>query len=149
MAIATDGDYMARIIRRIALYLGLALGAIAVCVFLVVVTAHDHVTDLGSWIFLVAYTGLLIYAAVTPFRSQWRRPSFWAATAVLVGVHLGLCISLLRYDPSWRPIWFLPIVIVEAFLFSVVLGVLFKYPTRARHRRASRHSLATRAERHD
>jgi hypothetical protein len=136
MGLVTDGHYMLRIIRRILLYLTLAFGALAVCAVLVVLTAHAHVRHSGAWIFLVGYTGLLIYFTVTPFRALWRGSGFWVAVMSLVGAHLAACVSLLHYDPGWRPIWFAPIVIIEIFLFVLILGALFRRPTHSRRRRA-------------
>jgi hypothetical protein len=57
-------------------------------------------------------------------RERWNRPAFWLAILGLLAVHLLAFVAILRSYPEWRMIWFMPIVIVEAGLFSIILDML-------------------------
>jgi len=48
----------------------------------------------------------------------------WLAVAGLLAVHLLAFVAILRSYPQWRMIWFMPVVVLEAGLFSVIVNML-------------------------
>jgi hypothetical protein len=117
-------------VRHVAIrglvYIGLALGFLALCGLIVWVAIREHISNSGPWIFLAGYTGVLVYASIAPLRQSWHRPAFWAAVGGLVAVHLLGFAFILRHYPMWRPLWYIPVVTVEAALFALILTVMFK-----------------------
>ena len=126
-----------QIALRGLLYLGLAFGFLAVCGVLVWVSARWGINDLGPWIFLTGYTGVLLYAAIAPSRTLWHRPAFWLVVIGFIALHFFGFASLVRHHPEWRPVWYIPVVIVEAFLLGSVLDALFKGQGKTRYRQQS------------
>jgi hypothetical protein len=113
------------IVFRILLYFGLAFAFLAVCGLLVALSIREHIVDLGRWIFLAVYTGVLAWAAIAPFREIWNRAAFWLAVVGLLILHVLGFTFVLRAYADWRPIWFIPFVIIEAGLFGVFLTLIF------------------------
>jgi hypothetical protein len=101
--------------------------AIALAIFLAIGTfvVLTNGADIArQWIFLAVFTGGLFWTTAKTSR-EWRRPGFWLAMTILVGAHLLLFIPLLRMFPEFPPIWFVPIIPVEAGSFAVILFLLF------------------------
>jgi len=61
---------------------------------------------------------------ISKSREAWHRPTFWLAVVGLLAVHLLAFVAILRSYPEFRMIWFMPIVIVEAAFFSIILNML-------------------------
>jgi len=122
------------IVLRILLYLGLAFAFLGVCGLLVFLSVRTGVTDLGRWIFLAVYTVVFGWVMVRPSKALWRRPAFWLVVGGLLALHLLGFVAVLRYYPQWRPVWYIPVIIVEAALFGSILGPLFKGRTESLHR---------------
>ena len=118
-----------KIVRRVFLYLGIALSVLVV-VGLFVILTRSRVQISGGWIGLVGYTSLLFWVTITRSRERWHRPTFWLTVAGLLAVHLLGFVAILRSYPEWRMIWFMPVVIVEAGLFSIILDMLVAYRAR-------------------
>jgi hypothetical protein len=110
--------------RRAFLYLGLASASLIGIGLLVAFSVRTGIALTGGWIGLAGYTGLLFWVVIRRSRERWHRPAFWFVVVSLLAVHLLAFAAVLRSYPAWPMIWFLPIVIVEAALFSVVLDML-------------------------
>jgi hypothetical protein len=110
---------------RVLLYFGIAFAFLAVCSLLVFLSVRTGVTDPGKWIFLGVYTAVLLWAVVGTSKEHWHHAGFWGVVAGLLALHLSGFVALLRYYPTWRPLWYIPVVIVEAGLFALILSMLF------------------------
>jgi hypothetical protein len=112
-----------KIVRRFLLYVGIALVVLVVTAVAIVLSKGAKVS--GGWIALAVYTAGLFLVTIKQSKTFWGRPSFWAAIAGLLVVHLLAFVAVLRAYPEWRGIWFWPVVIVEGGLFGAILYVLF------------------------
>jgi hypothetical protein len=121
---------LGKIVRRSLLYFGLAVAGIVGIGLLVTFSIHTGMALTGGSIGLVVYTSGLFWITISGSRERWNRPSFWLAAVGLLAVHLLAFAAILRSYPDWRMIWFIPIVIVEAGLFSIILNMLFGYRTK-------------------
>ena len=122
------------IIRRAFLYLGLAVASLIGIGLLVAFSVQTGIALTGGWIGLAGYTGLLFWVVISRSRERWYQPTFWPVVVGLLGAHLSAFAAVLRSYPAWPMIWFLPIVIVEAALFSVVLDMLLGRPPKGSRR---------------
>ena len=116
-----------KIVRRAFLYVGLALAGLAGIGLLIAVSIRTGIPITGGSIGLVGYTSLLFCVTVSRSRERWHRPTFWLAVAGLLAVHLLAFVAILRVYPEWRMIWLMPIVVLEAGLFSIILDMLLGY----------------------
>jgi hypothetical protein len=116
---------LGKIIQRLLLYLGIALGVLAVFAALIVFTKGGvgHVS--GGWFGLVGYTGLLFWVTIRQTREHWRNSGYWLAIGGLLIVHSLAFAAVLHAYPLWRMIWFMPVVIGEGGLFGAILYLLF------------------------
>jgi O-antigen/teichoic acid export membrane protein len=125
------------VVRRILLYIGLALAALTIFALFFALTVYLGVTDKvnswfkSGWIGFAAYTALLFWVTVRQSRRRWHHWSFWFAIACLLTIHCLAFVAILRIYPDWRVIWFWPITVVEAGIFGATLAWLFP----ERHRR--------------
>jgi hypothetical protein len=117
-----------KLVRRFFLYVGIALTVLAVIAVFIVLTKDAQIS--GGWIGLVGYTSLLFWVTISKSRERWHRPMFWLAVAGLLAVHLLAFVAILRSYPQWRMIWFMPVVIIEVGLFSVILNMLLGHRAR-------------------
>lgn len=118
-------------VRRCLLYVGLALIFLAVFTLLAVLSVHTGIVVPRRWAGLVFWTPFLFWWVVKPLKRHWKRPAFWWAVSGLLILHLlALCAVLVHY-PQWPLVWFVPVSIVEAGLYTVVLIKLFDH-TRGR-----------------
>jgi hypothetical protein len=127
-------------IRRAFLYLGLAVASLVGIGLLVAFSVHTGVALTGGWIGLAGYTGLLFWVVISRSRERWYQPRFWLVVVGLFAVHLTAFAAVLRGYPAWPMIWFLPIVIVESAVFSVILDMVLTRPKRPRESRGSVHA---------
>jgi hypothetical protein len=127
-----------RIVRRIPLYIGLALVGLAVMTLLVAVCIRFGLTRYitGVWIGLIGYTGLLFWVVVRNARPHWYRWNFWLITLALLATHCSIFVAILHVYPEWRMIWFWPITVFEAGVLGAILEWLFP-ETHMRHRRVA------------
>lgn len=112
-----------KIVQRFLLYVGIALVVLVVTAVAIVLSKGTKVS--GGWIALAVYTAGLFWVTIKQSKTYWGRPSFWAAIAGLLVVHLLAFVAVLRAYPEWRGIWFWPVVIVEGGLFGAIFYVLF------------------------
>ena len=119
---------LAKIARKILLYVGLAIAALVVFAQLALVSIRTGIMIPGRWFGLAFWTPFLFWWVLKPLKRYWKRRSFWLAVSSLLMLHfLGFSAALLRY-PAWPLIWFAPCSIVEAGVFTVVLIKLFDEP---------------------
>ncbi len=118
------------VVRRILLYIGLALAALTVFALFFALTVHLGITEKvnswfkGGWIGFVAYTALLFWITVRQSRRRWHHWSFWFAIGCLLTIHCLAFVAILRIYLDWRVIWFWPITVVEAGIFGGTLAWL-------------------------
>jgi hypothetical protein len=116
-----------RLGSRFLLYIAIALGVLAICALLVAIaiyTGHTRRLPVG-WFGLVGFTPLIFWTVIKSLRRCWKRAGFWFAVAALLALHLlAFVATLLRY-PQWPLLWFVPVSMVEAGLFVMILGKLF------------------------
>jgi hypothetical protein len=77
----------------------------------------------ARWWALIAYTPLILWSVILEFRPSWRDPTFWFSLAVLFGAHILAYSFVLRSVTEWRPIWFLPLSLVE---FAALIAILHR-----------------------
>ncbi|HZW91563.1 MAG TPA: hypothetical protein VFF64_01180 [Candidatus Eremiobacteraceae bacterium] len=118
-----------KIVERGLLYIGIALLVLVVVATFIVLT-KGRVRISGGWAGLVTYTALLLWVIISKSRKRWHQLTFWLTVVGLLTIHLLAFVAILRSYPQWRMIWFVPVVIVEAGLFSVILNVLLGPSTR-------------------
>lgn len=122
-----------KIIRKGLLYLGLALIGLAVITLAIVLSIRMGIVIPSRWLGLAFWTPALFWWITKPLKRHWRRPAFWGALIGLLVLHLlALTAVLLRY-PRWPLVWFAPVSIVEAALFTVILIKLFDGGDHSRH----------------
>lgn len=116
------------VVRRILLYVGLAIGALTVFALVLALAIRFGVADklTGPWMGFVAYTVLLFWVTIWQSKRIWRYPGFWFAVTGLVVVHFVVFAAILRAFPDWRVIWFWPVVVFEGGIFDVFLTWLFR-----------------------
>ena len=105
-------------IRRALLYIGLAAGGIAVIALLVAFSIYTGIETRGSWLALVVWTPVIFWLVMKSSKQYWRHPTYWLLLAALMGMHLVAFVTILRAYPEWRPVWFVPISIVEGGLLA-------------------------------
>ena len=127
-------------IRRAFLYLGLAVASLVGIGLLVGFSVHTGIALTGGWIGLAGYTGLLFWVVISRSGERWYQPGFWFVMVGLLAVHFVAFAAVLRSYPAWPMIWFLPIVIVESAVFSVILDMVLTRPKTPRKSRSSVHA---------
>jgi hypothetical protein len=127
-----------RIVQRLPLYFALALGGIAVVVVLLAIQIYFGIGEISAgWWGFVSFSGAFFWIVVRGSRPLWIRSGFWLLLVAFLVIHCSVFVAILRAYPDWRPIWFVPIVIVEAQILDVMCVLLFR-EKRARKRRPER-----------
>jgi hypothetical protein len=112
-----------RILRRSFLYLGLAVGSLIIFTLIFALSVRTHTSIPGPWIMLAVFTAVLAFALIKPSRGYWKCTSFWLICAAELAVHVTVFIYLLRLYPQFKPVWFVPIIVVEAGIFGAICSV--------------------------
>jgi hypothetical protein len=73
---------------------------------------------------LAVFTVALAFAIMKPSRKYWTQVYFWLICAGALAIHLTVFIYLIRLYPAFKPVWFVPIIIVEAGIFGAVCNLL-------------------------
>jgi hypothetical protein len=118
------------IVRRLFLYFGLALAALAIFSLIFALSVRTHIVIPFRWVMLTLFTGLLLYTMIKTDRTLWAVPGFWLLCFGFLGIHLAVFISVLRIYPDFRPVWYVPVVVAEAGVFGAFVGLLPYRPTR-------------------
>jgi len=121
---------LGKIVRRISLYLGLALASLAILALVFALSVHTGILVPFRWVGLAMFTVVLIVATVQTSRNYWRRVAFWVILAVLLCVHVFGFIFILQRFPDFRVAWYVPVVIVEAGIFGGVYDLLLARTSR-------------------
>jgi hypothetical protein len=118
-----------KLASRFLLYIAIALGFLALCglfVAVAVYSGHTGKVPVG-WFGLVGFTPIVFWVVVKSLRRYWKRPAFWTAAAGLMVLHLLAFVATLLHYPQWPLLWFIPVSMVEAGLFALILGKLFNH----------------------
>jgi hypothetical protein len=124
------GRTLGWVVRRLSLYIGLALASLTVFVFFFTLTIRLGVTGKisglfrGGWVGFLAFTALLFWTSVRQSRRRWQHWGFWLVIVGLLTIHCLAFLAILRTYPDWRVIWFWPITVVEAGVFGGMLAWL-------------------------
>ena len=109
------------ILRRMLLYLGMALCFLAVMGVIVVVSVRTGLSVPIRWVGLAVFTGVIGFFIFHQYGTFARRRLFWLATISITAVHLTGYAMLLLYFPRWPLGWFLPTTLIEVALITVVM----------------------------
>jgi hypothetical protein len=108
------------------LYVAIAISSLAAFSIVFALSIRTGIVISSGWIGLAMWSAIIFGVVVRSRRRHWARGTFWLATAGLLTVHLLAFTVALNTYPQWRPVWFIPIAIVEAGLFGIVLDTLFE-----------------------
>jgi len=128
------------IIRRSLLYLGIALASLAVFALIFLLSVRSGLSVPFPWVMLGVFSGVLVFCMLKYFRPFWNRPALWLCCAGVLVVHLAIFIPILRSYPEFRPVWFVPIVIVEAAAAGAICGPVVRGPGETGHAGLRRHT---------
>jgi hypothetical protein len=129
-----SGWSLGKVVRRLFLCLGLAIAFLAVFSLLFILSVRTGIEIPFRWVGLAMFTSLLLWALLRSYKDYWRRPTWWLALASLLALHLLVFVPILQRYPKWSVIWFLPVVVVEVQIFSLILDRLFTWRNkRERH----------------
>jgi O-antigen ligase len=86
---------LGKIIQRLFLYVGIALGVLAVFAAVIIFTkGGGHVS--AGWFGLVGYTCLLFWVTMRQTREHWQRAGYWFTVGGLLVVHSLAFVAILR-----------------------------------------------------
>ncbi len=115
---------LGQIVRRTFVYVGLAVASLAILSLVFALSICTHISVPFQWVMLAVFAGVLFFAIVKTDREYWNRPAFWFLCTAALTVHFGIFVPVLRGYPDFKAIWWVPIVIVEASIFSVIFEML-------------------------
>jgi hypothetical protein len=78
----------------------------------------------GRWLAWAIQTSILLWAALQEHRRNWNERGYWLAIAGWLLIHTVAYAIVLEVIVDWRPVWFLPISIVEYLLVMAILDRL-------------------------
>jgi len=110
---------------RALLYLGIALGSLAVLAVVVFMSVRFRLDIPVRWIGLAAFTVVIVWFIFRQYRMLVRNRLFWPSMLSVVGLHVVVYTALLIYIPDWRLGWFLPATFVEIAIIIVILEKVF------------------------
>ncbi len=118
------------IIRRFFAYVGLAVASLAILSIAFALIVRSRLSVPFQWVYLAIFTGVLAFGIVKPSRKYWPRVSFWFTGAAALTAHLAVFIPLVFHFPDFKPIWYVPIVIVETGIFGMICEIMLNHSTR-------------------
>jgi hypothetical protein len=113
-----------RILRRSFLYLGLAIGSLIIFTLIFALSVRTHTTIPARWVMLAVFTAVLAFGIIKASRKYWTHVSFWLICTCALTIHVAIFIYLLPLYPEFKPVWFLPIIVVEAGIFGVICNMM-------------------------
>jgi xanthine/uracil permease len=126
-----------QIVRRLFRDIAIALVSLAVFSLIFALSIRTHIVIPFRWIMLAAFAGVLMFVLVKTHRDDWGRPVFWLICAGVLVAHLAVFIPVLRAYPEFRPIWWVPVVVVEGGFFGPICDTVLLRKGRSPHRRAN------------
>jgi len=111
-------------------YVGLAVASLAILSLVFLLIVRSHLSVHFQWMYLAIFTGVLAVAIVKTSRKYWTRVSFWLMCAAALTAHLAVFIPLVFHFPEFKPIWYVPIVMVEAGIFGMICEILLNHSAR-------------------
>jgi hypothetical protein len=112
---------MRNILRRLLLYLGLALSFLAVMALIVVVSVRTGFSIPVRWVGLPVFTGVIGWFIFHQYRTLAKDAWFWLTAISIMVVHLIGFVVLLVYFERWPLVWYLPATLVEVALIVVIM----------------------------
>jgi hypothetical protein len=112
---------MKNILRRILLYLGMALSFLAAMALIVVVSARTGFSIPVRWVGLAVLTSLIGWFIFHQYRTLAKKFWFRRTAISIMAVHLIGFVILLFYFPRWPVVWFLPATMVEVALIVMIM----------------------------
>lgn len=117
---------LSALIKRILLYVGLAVAFLLAFALVFALSVRTGVVFPGRWVALVMWTAIIFAVLVRRRHEYWGRVKFWLAIGGMLVVHALAFTAVMKSYPEWRPIWFAPTSIVEAGLLGMLLNSLFR-----------------------
>jgi hypothetical protein len=118
---------LGKIVRRLLLYVGLALAGLAVIVLIIVVSNYTGIKPPERWVALAYWTLVLLIAGARVYREHWRHPELWLAMVGLLAIHLLAFVVILRSYPEWRAVWFGFTSLGELVFFRWILDAVLAH----------------------
>ncbi len=128
----SEAAVLGKIIRRVLLYIGLAMAGLAVIVLIIVVSNYTGIEPPERWVALAYWTLALLIAGVRVYREHWHRAELWLAMAGLLAIHLLGFVVILRSYPEWRAVWFAFTSLGEAVFFRWILDAVLTHQAKRR-----------------
>ena len=120
------------LLGRVLTGVGVGVGIVALAVIYALASLHTGKSIAVGWLGLAGFTPLVFWTVIKASRRHWKRPAFWLAVGALMTVHILMFGGTLLYYPQWPLLWFIPVSIVEAAMFVVILAKLFDDNKRSR-----------------
>lgn len=114
------------LIRRALLYVGLAITALAVFTLIFFLTVHTHTSVDFRWVAFAMFTGLLVGVIIKLSPGYRARPAFWLLLFGFMSIHSALFVLIIDRAVDFRPIWYVPVVIAEAYIFGLLSSALLR-----------------------
>lgn len=81
----------------------------------------------ARWFGLFYWTSALLWVILRQFKGDLRRVKFWVVLLTLLALHVIGFAFVLRSYPEWRPVWFLPVFLIEGSLVMTALRRIVDY----------------------
>jgi hypothetical protein len=129
----TAADRLMRksVARRMALYLMISVSGLAAFSLLFVISIHFGIDVPYRWVLMVMFAGTLEFLIISTYRELWTRALFWLFCVFVLVIHLAIFIPILQFYVAFRPIWWIPIMLVEVLGFGLVCDALLIWPKRS------------------
>ena len=122
-----------RIILRFLLYVAIAVSSLLVIAFFIFLRAKTGVFIPVRWGGLALWTGVLVVIFCKYYRRQWHRSDFWITLTILICLHLGIFIPLLRSYTDWGLGWFFTTTMLEVVPMFLVFEKVFHRTRKPHH----------------
>lgn len=122
-----------RAILRFLLYLCIAISSLLVIALYLFVSIRTGISVPVRWGGLALWTGGLVFIFCKYYRRQRNRTDFRVTLMVLICIHLGIFIPLLRSYKDWRLGWFFTTTILEVVPMFLVLEKVLHRPRKSHH----------------
>ena len=117
--------------NRILVDVALGMGIVVAAVLFALLSIYTGKTIPIGWLGLGGFTPLLLWLVIRSQRRHWKRLEFWLAMTGLAVLHVLAFVAILMHYPQWPLLWFVPVTLLEAGVFIVILGKVFDDGDRA------------------